>query len=53
MEKKKLKKGKASSKLSLSKPEKSEGGKPSEQVDRQMDFGGIPARDVKKNLGCG
>lgn len=24
-----------------------------EEIDEKMDFGGLPARDLKKNLGCG
>jgi hypothetical protein len=24
-----------------------------EESDEKMDFGGLPARDLKKNLGCG
>jgi hypothetical protein len=25
----------------------------SDATDKQFDFGGLPARDLKKNLGCG
>ncbi len=26
---------------------------PAEQQDNPMDFGGLPSRNLKKNLGCG
>jgi hypothetical protein len=37
-------------------PEKPENGKPDvdqSDKDEKMDFGGLPARDLKKSLGCG
>ncbi|MBX2944424.1 MAG: hypothetical protein KF725_01220 [Cyclobacteriaceae bacterium] len=27
--------------------------KPEEETDNPFDFGGLPQRDLKKNLGCG
>ena len=34
-------------------PEKKIPSAPPEEVEKPFDFGGLPQRDLKKNLGCG
>jgi hypothetical protein len=46
MKKKKPKKGR-------DKPVKPTPSTPVEKQDNKFDFGGLPERDLKKNLGCG
>jgi hypothetical protein len=54
------KQGKMAQKRSLrvkkEKPSKQQGKaapEPSEAAEKPFDFGGLPDRDIKKNLGCG
>lgn len=40
-------------KESKAEPEKKIPSAPPEEAERPFDFGGLPQRDLKKNLGCG
>ena len=47
---KKIKKQKSEAKVAAN---KSQVEQPQEEPKSSFDFGGLPARDLKKNLGCG
>jgi hypothetical protein len=53
MGKRKSKKGKITSKGAPEKSRSEGVATPAEEREERPDFGGLPDRDLKKNLGCG
>ncbi len=53
MEEGELKDKTSKKKESKSEPDNKIQPKPSEEPEKPFDFGGLPQRDLKKNLGCG